>query len=992
MLRKYRLTIAVTAVAVAVVLLGIRFGRLPEPTEHRGIDPIKGGAPRADTSHDGPAIDATSGIFARVRDSKHRLIEFNAERAAPVGPHLQVEHPQVRVHHRSGLIVQIESESGRLVAPENHPREGDLTGAVRISFFKVEPGRTPDLSAGSKHRIVQILLEQAHFDNDLNEITSDSGVHVKGRRVEFEGHGMHLVYNDIEGRIDRLRIERGRYLRFTTRAAGAADGDETTGPTASTGAGTDDEPDTDVQYYEARFEDNVRIDSPGARIEGADRIDVVFGLLASSTEPTSDEPARAGRAAADGEDANDGENAEAAQTVVVEWDGPLVAVPCRKLPQGWGGPRDHLVTVSGSSVRIDTDADEHLTARKLVYHHHEQIVDLEGDPVTVASPRLGRLAVPAVSIHRLAGTSQLTGQGRLDTPDESSDAGTDTEAPGLPESMSISWTRRVDLAFTDPTASLLRQIAFQGDVRITDPTMKLRADRLGIALQAAAAPNQEHRHAIHTVNASGSVAFETVTEDEKGPLSVRADQVTVQLPRADAGHAAASRLAASGEVMVRRSDLELDTSDLEVSFVSNEKDVEPEDVNPDTTPATEDRDPAPDEGLENWVDSDRVTVQRIVARDGVHARIDDEDEVLDVKADRIEVDEQRRRIDLYGVKDRPVTLARGGMSLAGGRVIVERDDEKIEVPGPGTAKFTRDDQTLEVTWSKSMTYRKQENQAGRAEFIGDVVTVARSRLDTTRLSADRLALDITPRATDEQRPTDAPEADQVRRIAANGRVVFEAIQRIAKESDRPATRLLIKGPSLEYDNTVENGRPVERIRFTGAGKMLYEDLRDPPPEDIGRAGKVRLTGRGATAFAWDRRFELDLRRNDLYMQDQVWMLHEPANGQPPIELNCTELSADLKETGGVRSWTAGDAPKPEIQSVTASGDVAIRHEEVSVFTDRLRYTRRDRFIRLTAPSDRSTVIQYSDEQSFTYRDAVRWNVETGEFMAGRPGAIRVGAE
>jgi hypothetical protein len=126
----------------------------------------------------------------------------------------------------------------------------------------------------SAHRRWQLRLEEADFDLQLGRIESEGPVALDAPRLLFRGRGLELVYNELRGHLEWLKVREGDELRITgdptrpgpSSARGPAGLSEpgTPGPPAG-------EPDSDTApapvRYRARFTGNVRIESEQAQIE-----------------------------------------------------------------------------------------------------------------------------------------------------------------------------------------------------------------------------------------------------------------------------------------------------------------------------------------------------------------------------------------------------------------------------------------------------------------------------------------------------------------------------------------------------------------------------------------------------------------------------------------------------------------------------------------------------------------------------------------------------
>lgn len=999
---------SVTAVAGLALVTMFWFGRSESRRGRQPIEPIDATAPKFDPSQVGDSlrpIEQTEGIHVQFRNRNGQLITFVGERSNPVGEGVvQVERPRLQIQ-KAGRVIQIWADSGQIVVTENNDlREGDLVGHVVVSVFHVPSGHVGDISESSPHLQLRIHVDVAHVDNEMGEVHSDSEVLVTGRDIAFAGRGLFLNYNELHARIDRLLIKQGKYLHFTPAGSGVSSGSHAVAENDRVQAVDDaDRSEAAGEVYTARFEQGVAVASRPANFN-CDRLEVVFSLNSGQAFSAKARTEPIDRGAAN----SNVENSQSSPPVRITWSGPLTIVPRAERPADWSGPDDKLVVMSGRIVRVESSTLEKITAQRVSYLASAQRVDVEGTkqmPVRIDSPNLGNLVVPRLTIDQQAQVGQLSGPGRLETPLYGANTSGVHSASAevvarMPSDMRIGWSEKVDMTFFDTDESgspvganrqmrPLRTVEFHGDVTVKQPAFDLAAQRLGIGLS----PPIDGQQLLQTLAARGQVVVDTHGNAFEKPISIRAEQVAVDLESLE-GQAYPSRLQAEGKVSLHQVDQTLEAGLVDVRLTRFVK-AKPPMLSVVSRPPSEAAAQA------------KVEIRQITAKRGVRIRFEEDEQTFVVHADKIIADETTDQIELFGTEAAPAHIERGDVTLAGRYVQLRTKRKTIHVRGPGTWAFRQiraesdsssKSAVMSVSWSDSMTY---DHVKGQAEFAGQVETEGVSGNDATRLTAGQLSVHLGIRGGESslRRPIDrtidpAQAGTMVRgvryvqRVVAEKNVTFLAIQWLDEPKGQVATRLLAKGHQMIFENTARLGRKVEQIRFVGDGSMQFEDYRAKRPEAAGSKDQVKLSGNGVTAFTWKGYLLLDALHNDMRIYDEVWMIHRPLGDVEPVQLLCDRFIADLEATGGLEGWTAGVAPKPAIHTLIADQGVVVTRADDEIRTGQLKYTDRDRYITLTADNGMATVLTIGEQPS-SYVEPVRWNVQTGELELPRAGPLRI---
>ncbi len=389
------------------------------------------------------------------------------------------------------------------------------------------------------------------------------------------------------------------------------------------------------------------------------------------------------------------------------------------------------------------------------------------------------------------------------------------------------------------------------------------------------------------------------------------------------------------------------------------------------------------------------------------------------------------------------SITQGGNILTGRHLILREAQQAADALGPGTFTAAVDEADpsarLNVTWSDEMQFR---NADGRASFLGNVHAVSTSATDDTSLDAHHLTLTFLPQNLSKpgagaglsggavQAPDQAgsktspdPSVLDLRHVRATAdpddsdQLVHFITQTFGRDdiADKPLTRLTLEGRQVDFvnqpidptnDTSVDDFAPLERLVVPTRGRLLLEDYRTaakpdptpfkpraergsaseaPDPPDDTSGGPVNFAGRGLTLFAWENQLTLDAQSNDLRLEGDVWMLHQPASDELPIKLDAQLLVADLTETGGLGAYLAGGAPSAQIRQVNADGRVRVAQGPTSVVADHLEYIEAQRRVVLWAEPRRVVTLNHDDQPNPQTAKAFIWNLDTNLFEARSAG-------
>jgi lipopolysaccharide export system protein LptA len=489
MSRPIAFTASACALAACVLVATVLFSpSLPEPVKRdrpladptkpfRPLDPNeKYGKP------DGPI--APEGVvekyyIRKYNEARKQLTILSGERANPK-PNgvVDIERITAHIHLIPGRrVLEIRGPRGTLVAPENNPESGVLSGGVVLTLFESPENQDVRLAADSPDvRLRMYLDEDVNFDLVLGFVESAGPVHITSPRVDFKGTGLNLIYNEKRRRINRLEITHGKEMRFNPNAPLVDPSVKAAKPPVTpTQPATTPKPSEAPRedYYRAVFDTDVLVRTADAVID-AGRMELLFSL---SNREDDAGPVKAFGAAGTsrklfGTSAFTGAATENAappdrsmmkpspDDVIVNWTGKLLVDPLEEKPADLTGPDDTMIVLE-KRVRVHSVREETITAERVEYLTSAARVRIIGDaldPAVVQSGQFGVLRALDLVINQKTGIGTITGPGAIISSGGEPRAGVrqivvdgkPVPAPAstkLPPGVSLTWTQGADLTF-----------------------------------------------------------------------------------------------------------------------------------------------------------------------------------------------------------------------------------------------------------------------------------------------------------------------------------------------------------------------------------------------------------------------------------------------------------------------------------------------------------------------------------------------------------------
>ena len=1022
------LTIGIAlGVAALVLLLAVLMGgpRTSVQDQADSAFNIEDVYPVPENPEDGQLqVGEVRGIVYEVSDSG---ILFFANRVVPKPQGvIDVIETTAQIHLAPGRELTIVADEGTVVAPDNHPREGEMRGNVVVTLYETPDGSPVDFDT-DQHVVIRMYFDDpVQFDLELQQIDSAGKLFMTGPQVQFRGQGLSLNYNQLRHRIERLVIEHGESLHYipepkptaktptqksTPRgkpdSSAVASKSNTTPESPSapaagteTSASTGPAPNTDaggrpIQFYLATFEelDDVRVGQDQYIIEGDD-LSAIFSAKSAK--------------------GNDDAQSEATQS-----RNPTPPKPVHG-PTGLGRalPQNHSDFNPTASTRsIELAASD----------------PLRGALLHALAASIGQ--VPEEDTRSLATFTDedvvITWKGRLvvsplsDPPKEI--AGPDdirVSVRGVPTKIRTENGETIDapeVSFFSQNSRLLAKGTPDSPVHVNAPDMgkllgqELSIDQLnanGYVLgpgqltgQIKQDPEDPPASSSDTQNATPdsrpiSVAFDDRLDLDfylKDKDASAAPEPDNPMSGGDSRIKGVKSAAFTGNVRVDYTDLDMTADSLTLAMLED----------------------AP-EG------DDKLAVSALDAEGNIRADVIDQD--VKIEAHRLHAEPAKDQLELFGKQGAPALVIRPDATLAGDHIVMDQQARTVTVMGPGWFDVIQDPDdpgnpgsTIRVTWATRMDY---DDAQGTAKFLGDVRTLSTDGTDTNELMGDQLDMVfvIDESANDESADSNS-RGDRTagRRLATahmTGTVRFRARSYATPNHQQLLTELFMLGPEMLFTDPAADGsnnNAPQQVQIIGTGRMLITDTR---PEDGLEAnvtanngnnpGKnpgssIDIAGRGRTAFQWSDRLVLNLTAGIMTMKGSVVMVHDPEDGDR-VQLDCTDLAAELKQSdknqstgaqasggGSGGGWLDKDAPKPELERVWADGGIRILQGPTTVYCDHLLYEESKREMLIWSDDPRTVTVEVEGEPNVAKASAFKWHRDTNrrEAFKIRSGTIPI---
>ncbi len=884
----------------------------------------------------GPGRDAWMDHYNKdgLRTSRLR---FKGYRMSEDG-RLLVEKPEAEFFMGDGQMIRLLAETGLVVTQEGvsrarnvppgmefnkSPRSGDLRNVTLLIYPR----------PGAARPTLTLTTNNVSFDNETfriaNEAYDDAGgsriaaenvpVTIRGDEYELDGSGLNLQYNEVAGRIDYLRLEKGRRLLvrnpreyFKTAAkpsraaarpvAGVmlASADPTHAARAATRSATTRRARPPQPVYRATFTEAVRVFQAGQKLATADQMQIDF-----LPEDQDMKAVVEGGAATRPSKARTPASAPTEPPIEILWSGPLTVIPQPDPRPARIAPGESILRLVGRAGRI-VEVVRALKAQKegeppvmatlrcaaLTHWTIDGDALLDGtpeSPVEMVDTRGTRVLSQTMLFSQKDDRLILTGRGSVRLPaDESpgrSQAGPQTRPAAKKGPMLAEWTDGCTLQLDgdDPERMVIREADLRGGVRVTDPELRLSSRHLNLAFEVpigeskgpATRPARMPR--LSRLSADGQVDCEiSGPGGDTDVQKIKCDELALATATAPDGALYARRFTASGNVQLKDAQRELTAGRLDSTLRQ-----------PTTRPAK-----AGDAGKGALPGE----IEKLIATGGV--RVVSDDAFAQGEKITIEIEDGRQTITLAGPNAK---IASGEDYLVGPTIRVVPDLEQFEVAGAGrlrAAPKQKDAEPLDVSWTKGLV-----GSGDVFECLGDVevVTIDDDGAVNIARAAKAIVTTTTRPATQPVAKATgaAPEKTARKDLDVLGSRVMKTV-RLEGNARTESTLMDARGDLLRMFYAVaevmEFHQPAEgkrRLVVPCEGKMMFVDNRPPEGRQAGKPVDDPRSGRGQTAFAWEKSLVYEQAESRMTMDGNVRVARADQAGEDRVLLQGDRLIADL---------------------------------------------------------------------------------------------------
>ncbi|MDG2054896.1 MAG: hypothetical protein P8J86_09330 [Phycisphaerales bacterium] len=904
------------------------------------------------------SVDLPSGGWIQIADKKGRLSQ--QYRTAHLNPNpkglpmgwMAMDQPEIQIMLGRGRIVTITGNELIANAPNRALESGSIQGDVVIAMYQSQTLLSEDRPS------MLVMTPDASFDNFLGELRCDGDIHLQTLSEEMVGRRLTMHMNDVDDRIQDMRIDELDYIRLA--AVDALMGDSKQNKEEKPKVAKPDKPkkekspdrtekskknkknekneknnknkkndkaiddsspakkpvdESDEVYYIATLNDNVNIvekrRAPQRSAHG-NRLDMIFamgsGLLGDSvaTLPTQQKrdagsgliPLSHRGIAASLVTSLFGHQSSRVRTIVTPPSQDDTIITCE-------GP---LIMVPLQDLsRAPQSSDE--TIIELIGTPVTMTDDIEGARATCAtmrftapSNRADLLAGPGASEVYLATADLEAGGQQLWLDRESSQAGI----------VGQGWARSIKRVAHVPDEPLPSAITLTSDGN-PDDAIVTRTE-MQLTWTGGAEINFVESDADEQTNG----ALRAATFD--GEVAVRSQDGTLDCGRLElkfnvdaSGESTPEQMIASQDVKAKNQEQTLWADSVRVTFVPKDEQV--------IAPKKEIDDNQPESILGQDAQVDRLQADgnvQVLMSDGARAF-----------AERLDGDARQERVVLTGPQ---VIIASDKLLIdRGTHVELDRDAGTARWKGPGQARMLTNaldtkadkridppaindvdetpDTTLRTRWNESMMYDSTfADGAGSLYVTGDVRIRSRpTEIELNTMTGDALTMEFENDQSETEAKTTQPATDEAANTSLGGDLFGQ--------SDRRLARFIAKG-NARIENWIwqqpdQSDNP--RRYFIAGQHITYDDrsleaevigdgqlyMRDLTEIDTGSISEDAPFGRkGETGIKWSQHLKMTRLPNQLWnigITGDVQVGHVAPDGE------VSTMTADLVELEVERS-------------------------------------------------------------------------------------------
>jgi hypothetical protein len=1005
-MRMVGLVLSVLTALIAIVLVLIVMNQRPAPGQDEenlrppDIKPIDL-ATAGRNVNDPTASYATGAMNWTSQNERGEAVqEFGWESLDPLeAGRFDVTNPKARFYLASGETVSVEAARARVHRPgtAQTPETGTFAGGVIVRIYESriaadDPSVPP---------IAILETESIDFDFTIGRLATRERVFLTSRRVEFEGTGLDLLYNQVSQRIEKLTIERGQQLLYILEPLA-----DPTAVSAGPLGYRHVVPQTDVRFLPAALrqpEEPAALDSETVDVPREDFYRIKFGgqvsvrqhtrvihsddltalvqlldgklpledapTITRRTPPTPrplhqrglaslpGHPAAILSALALGQVADDPtvpeEPAPAGRQSLlvpheeenllrINWAGPMSVRPMDEEPIELANDTAHI-HFAGKPVQLrDEDAENEARCGSMEYFATQRIVTMHSSllhQVTMRDRNGSVVEGPEFELSLDTGLGRLVGAG-------SALQGQGNEALGsAPAGMRLDWSDRLLVQFDVVGESLrdLREAICEGSVEVHHDDFHMKGDWLRLQLDSTGESEQLQPRRISAQGAVHGMVY--------GSGELRCDEVDAELePHPVTGEAFPNRIEARGNVV--------GADDLGRTLLAARAEMLLE--------------PAPDDA-----EDDEPRLARFLAwgEPGHLIQIDDGDG-LTAEGLELLVEEEGAILTLRG---EPALARRDGATVRGPELRIDDEADLLVIEGAGDLDYDaalagapRDRRAeprrdrLQASWQEKLIY---DGQAKVIRCLGEVRSMYEpSPTEVDLLDCDDLTIALADNATLDN--AGASMESGLRRLDAEGNARMEHRRYLSPARQQLDRLLYIAGERLDYDNI------AERLHVPTAGQLVVADERRyrEVVTDNGTQESLTALDIGRATFTWQGEMTFEPNRGAFEMQRHVTMRHREQAESELFVLECQALTATT--TPFVLAGGGGNAREAELLRVIAEQAVYAEYGDRMLIADRIDYDAPLHLLTASAVPGNTVMTVRSGDIAPQRMDLFRWNLET----------------
>ncbi len=936
------------------------------------------------------------------QDTSRVASTLEAERFEPIGNgKRRLDHPVVWIYQRDGRAVKISADTGTVVMPDPNqpPESGILEGDVTVQTFAVTPSPGTPAADDATPTLVTKFEAPVEFDRHYLRLQSAGRFTVHSDRIDFAGHDLTVMLNEVRDRVELVDIRRGEQLVIRPDTAQPQDlsSDEATKPSSAVQtqnppktAGADpsdlhpvDDTETNEQRVPAitryhiqfaqevlarvvgtgqieadsldiwalldngRLRENaiaqINLDQSTTQAEGAPQVDLSPSdstpSVIAQTEPTPTKPTQTSQI-------QPGQQGE----LVITWSGPLTINPLADDAAPAQLANDDITIEMnanpGSMVNfqaphrnlsgITTHAVYHATTGNLALRASEQIPT----PTEITIEGSGSIRTNSINASLLDGHISIDSAGVITTEP--------ADGQGRSSGAQLTWRDHAsfDLA-SNPDGSIsnrLRQATFSGIVQGIQDGNQIA----GSVITATLDPDSPPASALRKLRFVNGVVI------SKDKSSLAADTLDFDFAQGSSGYAIDPiRMAARGKVSAQTPDNTLKTESLNVTLMR--------DLSGKVQPRT----------------ANANTDIRFTGKNRTNA-----------KANSLEADGVNEQVTLFGTPSKPASVTQAGSTITGQHIDLDARRRSLRVPGPGT--FAHDvavddpnsNGFVRVSWKESMRF---EDAIGSIECRGSVTAISTPDAYTKdTIGADRIEIDLSPMPISEPIAGKPLPERELLRARAYGQAMpgmdpvpakIESRSYAHDDPGRTIGLLYLEGPQILADNQRET------LTVPAPGQMLVMDREQGSNDNADNANNRTGAGPGLTRFTWQGRLDLDRNAGRATMHDTIAVHHKSLSDGQIMTLTCDTLDAAFE-------FASKTGQTNRLVSTDAIGSVIFSSQTRRLLADKARFNAVDNTIFASGDKDTLVTLQDSTQPAPVSARTLLWDLARDRIEINAPSPVR----